>query len=204
MAERSAADRVLTTNEVFEAFRSLGRARRGAEREERREIRAGLREARAVITREDEEQGGRFYLGSGDACLVARIVGHLLEEYRQAWFDASSADSFEGLRVDARGRWFALPETPRVDLSNRSAPRLIFEHLVDCRRRKPGVDTDVYALLEVGWPDEDLLPESGKARVYVAIQTLRDLGLRQVLETGSEGYRLDPDIPVHVVDSSGG
>jgi len=49
---------------------------------------------------------------------------------------------------------------------------------------------DTTALVEVGWPGERLLPKAGAARVYVALSTLRKLGLRDAIERSMKGFRL--------------
>jgi hypothetical protein len=52
------------------------------------------------------------------------------------------------------------------------------------------------ALLAAGWPGERILPDAATNRLYVAIATLRKLGLRDVLVRFDEGYRLDPGVPL--------
>ena len=44
-------------------------------------------------------------------------------------------------------------------------------------------------LKTAGWPGESLMNASGRARVYVALSTLRKLGFDSVLESTGEGYR---------------
>jgi hypothetical protein len=66
--------------------------------------------------------------------------------------------------------------------------------LAEARRDRPGDAIDVEALLEAAWPGENPLPEAGINRVYVAISTLRKLGLSDVLQRWDGGYRLDPNV----------
>jgi hypothetical protein len=47
-------------------------------------------------------------------------------------------------------------------------------------------------LLAAGWPGERMRADAGAHRVRVAISTLRKMGLRDVLRTEEDGYRLDP------------
>jgi len=54
----------------------------------------------------------------------------------------------------------------------------------------------VEGLLEKGWPGERVHPEAGADRVYMALSTLRKLGLREVLVSRDDGYLLDPRVPV--------
>jgi hypothetical protein len=53
-------------------------------------------------------------------------------------------------------------------------------------------------LLEAGWPGERVLPDAGANRVYVALATLRKMGLKEVLKSNDSGYFLDPAVPVLV------
>lgn len=50
--------------------------------------------------------------------------------------------------------------------------------------------------LEVGWPGERVLAEAGANRVYVTMNRLRALGLRDALERTEQGYRLAADVRV--------
>ncbi|MFP4600123.1 MAG: ATP-binding protein [Persicimonas sp.] len=101
-----------------------------------------------------------------------------------------------GLVVDASGRWFELPQEERVDISRRGALRRILERLVTRRLDAPGDPLDIDELVVAGWPDQTLDPGSAKNRLYVAVSTLRDLGLRGVLLNEDGGYLLSPDQPV--------
>ena len=51
-------------------------------------------------------------------------------------------------------------------------------------------------MLEAGWPGERMRPESGAARVYMAVRRLREVGLEAILRTDEHGYSLDRDIDV--------
>jgi hypothetical protein len=53
---------------------------------------------------------------------------------------------------------------------------------------------DAFALLDAGWPGEQVSAESGLHRVHVALATLRKMGLGPVLLTDPTGYRIDADI----------
>ena len=54
-------------------------------------------------------------------------------------------------------------------------------------------------VFDAGWPGQKILEEAARIRVYVAIRTLRTLGLGDVLETGTQGYYLNPSIPIEAV-----
>ncbi len=72
--------------------------------------------------------------------------------------------------------------------------RRVFEGLLAERLDVPGEPLDLDALLAAGWPGERVLPEAASNRVYVAIATLRKLGLRSVLLSRELGCLLDPDV----------
>ncbi len=56
-----------------------------------------------------------------------------------------------------------------------------------------GEPRSVHDLIEAAWPGASLVGDSGAARVYAAVATLRRLGLRDALARDAEGYRLDPE-----------
>jgi hypothetical protein len=60
------------------------------------------------------------------------------------------------------------------------------------RERRPRPLT-LDALFEAGWPGEHIVQTAAHRRVYTAIGTLRDLGLRDVLIRRDDGYLLAPD-----------
>ncbi len=49
------------------------------------------------------------------------------------------------------------------------------------------------------WPEQTMLPQSRRARVQVAISTLRKMGLRDLLLRKRGGYFLDPATPVRII-----
>lgn len=100
------------------------------------------------------------------------------------------------LTVGEEGRWFELPDGERQDLRRRRAIRLILARLVANHRDDPGAGLPLDALQEAGWPGERMVASAGANRVYVALTTLRKLGLRQYLLSQDDGYLLDPAMPV--------
>lgn len=123
------------------------------------------------------------------------------EEIREAlsWADEAQLDeladalraehpSTDVLRIDSKG--FTLGSL-HVSLERRHALRRIVHAL------GTGETLDWTALLDAGWPGEQVRAESGAHRVRVAISTLRKLGLSPLL-TVEAGYRLDPKIPIDI------
>jgi hypothetical protein len=101
------------------------------------------------------------------------------------------------LRVAADGSWFEIAGGERVDLENRRALPLLLAALVD--QRASGGSLSVPELVDRGWPGEKVIEEAGANRVYVALTTLRKLGLRDFLVRNRDGYCLDPDVRIDVV-----
>jgi tetratricopeptide (TPR) repeat protein len=101
------------------------------------------------------------------------------------------------LRADPAGAWFERPHQDRVDLVGRAALRRLFTELL--RRHVAGEHTGLgmYALIEIGWPDEAANAQGGAGRVRAAMHTLRSLGLRGVL-INRGGYLLDPEASVEL------
>jgi hypothetical protein len=93
--------------------------------------------------------------------------------------------------------------TPRGEtfsLEKRRAVRLVLKRLVDERLARPGMSLTVDDLLAAGWPGERVLRDAGASRVYVALGTLRKLGMRDVIVSRDGGYHLDPLVQVLVVN----
>lgn len=51
------------------------------------------------------------------------------------------------------------------------------------------------ALIQAGWPDERLQEEHGKNRLHVALNTLRSLGLNELIVLDAQGYSLSSALP---------
>jgi predicted ATPase len=83
------------------------------------------------------------------------------------------------------------PEGP-IDLTTRPVLRRVILALVDAHRQAPGEAVPHETLVARGWPDERILPDAARRRLQVSISMLRRMGLKQVIETVPEGYRLSP------------
>ncbi len=102
------------------------------------------------------------------------------------------------LRVARDGRGFQAPGGDPVDLTRRRALRLILAKLGQQREQHVGESLSLDELLQAGWPGERVRPEAGANRVYVALATLRRMGLRQVLLSRDDGYLLDPTVSLEL------
>ncbi|HTJ42792.1 MAG TPA: hypothetical protein VL463_11900 [Kofleriaceae bacterium] len=100
------------------------------------------------------------------------------------------------LTVARDASWFRAPGAAAVDLGGRKALRGVLHALASARVRGPGEARAVEDLVVAGWPGERLVDRSGASRVYVAIATLRQLRLGELLQKKARGYLLDPDVPI--------
>jgi hypothetical protein len=133
--------------------------------------------------------------------VALEILGHGARPTPEAIASSSEvrrALAFAGtrraLRVSDDASRVVLPDGTQIDLSRRKNVRLVLRALVDARRGKPGEPLSGDALLSAGWPGERMRADAATKRVHTAIWTLRSLGLREVLLTEGDGYRLDPSI----------
>ncbi len=102
------------------------------------------------------------------------------------------------VRIAADGAWFETPGHPRADLSTRHAIRRVLLRLVDARRDEPGVELNVDALFDAGWPGQAAVQRAARDRVYHAVATLRRMGLEELLRRGEHGWYLVPEALVTV------
>jgi tetratricopeptide (TPR) repeat protein len=101
-----------------------------------------------------------------------------------------------GLIVGPDARWFQPPDGARVGLETRKALRLLLSRLADHRADAPGEPLAIAQLFEAGWPGERVQADAATSRVYVALSTLRKMGLEAVLLRRPDGYLLDPGVPL--------
>lgn len=85
----------------------------------------------------------------------------------------------------------------RTSLQKRKVLRALLRGLIDARKTGP---LDASGLAQLCWPGEKISPLSATNRVYVAVTTLRKLGLGKALAYGEGGYRLLEDETVRVVE----
>jgi predicted ATPase len=100
------------------------------------------------------------------------------------------------LVIGAQARWFQIANGARVDLGRRRQLCVILAALVAAHHERPGAALSIEALLATAWPSETVLADAGASRVYVAISTLRRMGLRDLLQRIEDGYRIAPTATV--------
>ena len=128
--------------------------------------------------------------------LELRLISRLL---RARGIDAQNqGPDAPRLTVDEEGRWFEPPRGARIACHRRPIMRRMLVALVQKRIREPGRALGMAELLDAGWPGERILPNAAKRRLQVMLSRMRDLGLRGVLQTTDEGYRIDPECMVRM------
>jgi hypothetical protein len=136
-----------------------------------------------------------------DSSLVVRFALRLFErapgagEFVHAEALATPS-TLPALVVHPAGDWFEAPGQPRVECRPRPALRGVLRALVQGRLERPGQSLAPDVLVRAGWPGERIVPQAAKNRLHATIKTLRQLGLRQVLVSRSDGYLLDPNVPL--------
>jgi predicted ATPase len=130
---------------------------------------------------------------SDDVRFALRMLHRAIE---RVGHDAASTVA---LRVALTSRWFELPGGRRTPLGRKKSLWLVLHALVDARLRGPGSVLSPESLVTAGWPGERVLPSAGRQRVRVAITTLRNSGLREVLLSRDGGYLLDPIARVELI-----
>ncbi len=107
-----------------------------------------------------------------------------------------------GAVVARDGTWFRVGGEGPVDLRTRFALARVLRALVAAHAREPGAALPLEALIDAGWPREQLVADSGANRAYVAVATLRKLGLRDLIERCEGGYRLARHAPLTLADGA--
>lgn len=99
------------------------------------------------------------------------------------------------LRVASDAAWFEFGDSGRVSLARRAPLRRVLAALVGAASSASST-VDVPSLINAGWPGEKMRADSGAGRVYVALSTLRRMGLSDAIERFDDGYRIRPDVIV--------
>jgi len=144
---------------------------------------------------------------SGNPSLVeqsddARTIIRLLSAWRrQLDPDTAVVDDLpsHALLVGPDAQWCRPVNGEWVDLRRRKSIRGILSVLVDHHRHHPGEGLPTDALVEAGWPEENMVARAGVNRVHVALNQLRKLGLTESILRNDAGYLLDPTLDVQRV-----
>ncbi|HEY8211528.1 MAG TPA: tetratricopeptide repeat protein, partial [Myxococcaceae bacterium] len=190
--------------ELYRAFLDLALARqalRDGDRQKaathRDEAMRKLASAEAVESSERAVSEASFAASSARARIAIRILRACPWPDLSGSNPGSTAGSSDHapIEADADGAWFRLaPDAQPVSFARRKNLRRVFARLLELRLSEPGRPLPLQELLEVGWPGERVLPAAAANRVYVALATLRKMGLKAVLISTSSGFFLDPAV----------
>jgi predicted ATPase len=187
--------------DVDEAQSAFDLARGALERGARRSVRGAVDvfEAALFSARDDADKARARLAEHADATkgrvqAARRLVERLLAR-------AQADNPPAGFVLASDGSWLRLPDGARVDLSRRRVLRRLLCELARRRVEAPGALVSSSELVVAGWPGERMLEKSAQDRLWVAVRSLRRLGLEGVLVTGREGYLLDPEVPLALQDS---
>lgn len=139
-------------------------------------------------------------IGSSDSPLqprhssAGRIAARLVEAARRRRVHG------RGLVVARNGHSFELNGV-QVSLASKPVLARMLWTLVEHRVQGLGA-LMVPELVAAVWPGEKLLEKSAASRVYTSVRALRRLGLAELLITSEGGYRLSPQIDVHIREIS--
>jgi len=101
--------------------------------------------------------------------------------------------------VAGDGSWFRPPGGARVSLANRDNLSRMLRALLEAYHLQPGSALSTETLFTAGWPGDRIRGPAAAGRVYVALTTLRNLGLRHVLRRVPGGYLLDAKTKIESV-----
>jgi hypothetical protein len=100
------------------------------------------------------------------------------------------------LEVAVDGCWFQLRGQERISIAHRPILSSVLRVLATEREKRPGAGVNPDDLFSAAWRGERAVRKARFARVYVAISSLRKLGLADVLRRSHDGYLLDANIPL--------
>lgn len=102
------------------------------------------------------------------------------------------------IRYDAKLRWLAVGRT-HVDLRRRPVLRRVVSRLVRGRIDEPSIPVPALTLIESTWPGDRSKRHALDNRLWVALSTLRKLGLSDLIVREGDGY-LIPEFVELVVE----
>jgi hypothetical protein len=136
---------------------------------------------------------------SDDSRFALRMLSRALRKQT-----ASSSGSLGSIVVAADGSGFRVPgATAWVDLSRRTPLRNVVRLLAEKRANAVGQVVGIHEIILAAWPGERISGAAALNRAYVALATLRKLGLRELLVTRGGGYLLTPAVMVEMTSFKG-
>ncbi len=167
----------------------------------------GLSEEQAVLARAMGKtvfpDNVRGLFAQLDVCLGLASIGGDLSDVDQPGDDDDDEPPPEQKPAKvARDGTFVQVGRERVHLRGRKALKSILAALVESALSTPWEAVPVGELFAKAWPDETVDGLSSAARVYLAISTLRRVGLEGHVERTCTGYRLIASADLEIVEKS--
>jgi len=136
-----------------------------------------------------------------ERCALETSSGELTEEMPDAFPTSSRMllPSDAGVEIAKDGSFFKIGDA-KTSLVGRRTLRALLGALVEATTSHREESLGIDRLFAVGWPGERVRPRAGASRVYVAISSLRKMGLSEVIERTAAGYRLVLTQQVVLVD----
>lgn len=129
------------------------------------------------------------------ASVLSATTSRSTEERLARRVIAALLDRVGATDVAADGSWFDV-EGRRVSLVTRRSLAGLLARLAAERAVANGRSVSIEALFAAGWPGERVAEKSARRRVYVAVDTLRSLGLGSAIIQQDRGYFLDQSVRV--------
>jgi hypothetical protein len=127
----------------------------------------------------------------GNAREVLALVMDGIANKRTSLTEVKPSGSPRGWVIARDGAKFEI-ESRTVSLSTRRVLQTLLATLVASHELDPDRSLTVEELLAATWPGERVQARAGASRVYVAVSSLRQLGLEGCIERTATGYRLAP------------
>ena len=135
-----------------------------------------------------------------DAGVGLVAVGQELLDSRRAAADEAESMPPRRAVLVARDGTFVQAGRERAHLRGRRPLRVTLERLVACAESTPWASVPVQELFDLGWSTPSPDPLAAASRVYLALATLRRVGLAGHVERTATGYRLMLSRELRVVD----
>jgi hypothetical protein len=98
------------------------------------------------------------------------------------------------LRVSECGEWFELPDGLRVDCTHHEVVPNVLAILAHERAIRPGETVPIEELVTATWTGELLPSEVARERLSSALETLRELGLSELIVEKRDGFLFDASV----------
>lgn len=129
------------------------------------------------------------------------LVRVLPEDYRISTYLTVRDPDGTALAVDSEAAWFRPPGGEIVSTGRKRLVQRLLKLLIEQRETdSPPISTQ--DVIDYLWPGEKIIAEAAMSRVYFTVNTLRKMGIGDLIISTPEGYGLEPDVELVVVPSA--